>query len=97
MRYPASGSTDTLSRCRHSSERGLPEVNGWQEAEEFTDLDGFEQSWLAAGSLVAVGLLALAALSVFGTWISLAVLLLGTVLAVIANPSVWIPDRETDR
>jgi hypothetical protein len=54
-------------------------------------LDGFEHAWLAAGSLVAVGLLVMASLAVFGTWVSLGVLLVGTALAVFVDPAVWLP------
>ncbi|MEA5612389.1 hypothetical protein [Nodularia spumigena] len=61
----------------------------------FADLDGFEHAWIAAGSLVAVGLLAMAAMAVFGIWVSLVVLLLGTGLAVSVDPSVWMPDPRT--
>lgn len=57
----------------------------------FQELDGFEHAWLAVGLLVAVGLLAMAALAVLGTWVSLGVLLLGTALAVFVDPTVWLP------
>ncbi len=64
------------------------------KADQLRDLDGFEQAWLAAGSLIAVGLLALATLAVFGTVASLVVLLIGTALAIRSNPSVWLPDTH---
>ncbi len=67
------------------------------ETDLLRELDGFEPTWLAAGSLIVVGLLALAALAAFGTVVSLAVLLVGTVLAVCSNPTVWLPDRGPAR
>lgn len=95
MRCPASDSTPILCTHYKSTHHGPRADTRQKEAEVFPELDGFEQAWLAAGSLVAVGLLALAALAVFGTWISLAVLLVGTTLAVIANPTVWMPEYRT--
>jgi hypothetical protein len=76
-----------------------PPLGGPSRAEQtdpWHDLDGFEQAWIAAGSLVAVGLLALAALAVFGMWVSLSVLLLGTTLAVSVDPTVWMPEHRSN-
>lgn len=53
------------------------------------ELSGKDTHWLIAGSFGAVVLLALAALAVFGFWIGLVVLVLGTMLAVVVNPAVW--------
>lgn len=58
-------------------------------APAFPEITGSETQWLIAASFGAVVLLSLAMLAVFGFWISLVSLVLGTGLAVVANPSIW--------
>lgn len=58
-------------------------------APAFPEFTSSDTQWLVAASFGAVVLLSLAMLAVFGFWVSLVALVLGTGLAVVANPSVW--------
>lgn len=58
-------------------------------APAFPEITGSDTQWLIAASFGAVVLLSLAMLAVFGFWVSLVALVLGTGLAVVANPSIW--------
>lgn len=104
MRFPASSSQAATfldhemsgsARPRHPTKGDLATSNDRWDDELFRELDGFEHAWIAAGSLVAVGLLALAALAVFGIWVSLGVLLFGTALAVSADLTLWMPGPQS--